>query len=322
MRDYIIRRLLLGLVTIFLVATVLFVILRVIPGDVVAALFGSEELSEVNRANFATIRRELGLDQPIYVQYGKWLWSLMQFDFGRSYVSQEPIWESVKWAIPVTLQLTLFAVCISVALAVISGTLSALRQDTWVDYFFRIFTITGLAMPSFWVAIVVVLGGAIYVGYFPPAGYRPPTEDLGRSIEQFILPGLILGWRGSAVVGRMIRSTVLEVLREDYVRTAYAKGLQQRVVVIRHVLKNASLPVITIIGFQISALLGGAVAIELIFGLPGMGRQLVTAITLRDLPVMQLLVMLFAVITVISNLVVDLAYGWLDPRVSYSGRGG
>lgn len=318
MRDYIIRRLLLGAGTIFLVATLLFVILRVIPGDVVRAMLGDAELGVVNQANIQALREELGLDHPLHVQYGMWLWSLARLDFGRSFVTREPLWESIKWAIPVTLQLTLFAIIISVIIAVITGTLSALKQDTWVDYAFRIFTITGLAMPSFWIAIVVVLGGAIYLNYLPPTGYRPPTEDLGRSIEQFIIPGLVLGWRGSAVVGRMIRSTVLEVLREDYVRTAYAKGLRQRTIVLRHVLKNAAIPVVTILGFQISGLLGGAVAIELVFGLPGMGRQLVTAIGLRDLPIIQILIMAFAAITVLTNLIVDLAYGWLDPRISYS----
>lgn len=318
MQDYLIRRFLLGIFTVWLVAAMIFILLRVLPGDVVTAMLGSEQLSEVNQAGIDAIRRELGLDQPIYVQFGLWMWSLIRFDFGTSFVTREPVWEVIRYAIPVTLQLALFSKVISITLAVVAGTLSAMRQDTWVDYFFRVFTIAGLAMPSFWVAIILVLGFAFWFNYLPPTGYHPLFGDPLKSIEQFLLPSLVLGWRSAAVVGRMIRSTILEVLREDYVRTARAKGLTERAVVIRHVLKNAALPAITLLGFQFSQLLAGAVTLELVFGLPGIGRALVNAIAFRDLPIIQVLIMFFATITVISNLLVDLAYGWLDPRIRYS----
>ena len=318
MQDYLIRRLLLGVFTVWLVAAMIFVLLRVLPGDVVTAMLGSEQLTDVNQAGIDAIRRELGLDQPIYVQFGIWMWSLMRLDFGTSFVTREPVWEVIRYAIPVTIQLALFSKLISITLAVVAGTLSAMRQDTWVDYFFRVFTIAGLAMPSFWVAIIVVLGFTFWFNYLPPTGYHPLLGDPLKSIEQFLLPSLILGWRSAAVVGRMIRSTILEVLREDYVRTARAKGLTERAVVIRHVLKNAALPAITLLGFQFSQLLAGAVTLELVFGLPGVGRALVSAINFRDFPIIQVLIMFFATITVISNLLVDLAYGWLDPRIRYS----
>lgn len=317
MQDYLARRLFLGVLTVLLVATIIFLVLRVIPGDIVDAMLGGEALTITNQASVDAMRHDLGLDQPAYVQFLMWLSSLARFDFGTSFYTREPVWEVIRYAVPVTLQLTVMAVLLSIVLAVFSGVLSAMYQDTWVDYFFRVFTISGLALPSFWVAILVVLGMALGMGYFPPIGYQPITDDFFRSMQQFYLPALILGWRGSAVVGRMVRSTILEVLREDYVRTARAKGLAERVVIIRHVMKNAALPVITLLGFQIATLLGGAVTVELVFALPGLGRQLIDAIAFRDFPVIQTLIMLFAFVTVASNLLVDLAYGWLDPRVRY-----
>lgn len=317
MRDYLIRRAILGVFTVALVAAIIFLVLRVIPGDIVDAMLGGEALTITNQASLDAIRHDLGLDQPIYVQFGMWLWSLVRFDFGTSFYSREPVWEVIRYAIPVTLQLTVMGVLLIVVLAVFSGVLSAVYQDSWVDYFFRVFTISGLAMPSFWVAILVVLGLALGMGYFPPIGYQPFTEDPVRSLEQFYLPALVLGWRGSAVLGRMVRSTVLEVLREDYVRTARAKGLHEQVVITRHVMKNAALPVVTLLGFQLEGLLSGAVVVELVFALPGLGRQLVDAIAFRDFPVIQTLIMFFAFVTVLSNLLVDMAYGWLDPRIRY-----
>ncbi|MBI4234287.1 MAG: ABC transporter permease [Chloroflexi bacterium] len=325
MRDYLIRRILLGVLTTFVVAALVFLIMRVVPGDITHIILG--EQSGAGQAGVGMVafeqriqrlKAELGLSQPIYMQFGKWVWSMVRLDPGTSFTTMRPVLHLVRDAAPVTIELALMGFVLTVVLALVAGVLSALRQDTWVDYFFRIFTIGGLALPSFWVGVMVILGLALLVGYMPPPGYRPINEDPWASMQQFLVPGLVLGWRSAAVTGRMIRSSMLEVLREDYVRTAWAKGLTQRTIVVRHVLKNAALPVVTLLGFQLNALLGGVAVIEIVFGLPGLGRVLVEAIRGRDYPTIQFLIMLFAVVTIVMNLVVDILYGWLDPRIKYA----
>ena len=322
MRAYLVRRTLLGLLTIFLVSLFIFVILRVVPGDVVTLIMGEAE-GPVGAATGAyaqrleRLRQELGLADPVQVQFAKWLWDLVRLEPGTSFTTMRPVMTLVKEAYPVTIQLTIVAFTLTIALALVVGILSALRQDSWLDYALRVFTIGGLSMPNFWVGTLLILGLAIGIGYMPPPGYIPPTEDFWASAQQFTLPGLVLAWRSSAILGRMIRSSMLEVLREDYVRTAWAKGLAQSTIVVRHMLKNAALPVVTIMGFQLATLFSGTTVIEVVFGLPGVGRLLVESIRGRDYPTIQFLVMVFAVVVVFVNIAVDILYAWLDPRVAY-----
>lgn len=325
MTGYLVRRLLLGILTVLAVAVLVFIIMRVVPGDVTTIIMG-EQMGAGGGAGVGIsffqerlerLREELGLTKPLYVQFGLWLWDLIRLDPGTSFTTMRPVWDLVKVAIPVSLQLGLTAFFLTIVLALVSGVLSALRQDTWVDYFWRVFTIGGLALPSFWVGIMAVLVLSLWIGYLPPAGYRPITEDFWGSVQQFMLPAVILAWRSAAVSGRMVRSSMLEVLREDYVRTAWAKGLAQQTIIIRHVLKNAALPVVTVMGFQLPFIIGGVAVIETVFGLPGMGRLMVNSIHGRDYPTVQFLVMLFSLATVFTNLAVDIVYGWLDPRVKY-----
>jgi peptide/nickel transport system permease protein len=223
----------------------------------------------------------------------------------------------LKTRLPVTLQLAIMSMLVVVVVALIAGVLSALYQDTWVDYVFRVFTIGGLALPAFWVGILVILALALWFHWLPTIEYVPFTQNPRENLIQFAFPALVVGWRGAAVTGRMVRSSMLEVLREDYIRTARAKGLAERVVILRHALKNASLPVVTILGIEVTLLLGGVVVIEQVFSMPGLGRALVSAIYYRDYPMVQFLVTFFALVTMVINLLVDLTYAWLDPRIRY-----
>lgn len=265
----------------------------------------------------AKIRRELGLDRPLPVQYAQWMWDTLRLDLGKSLWKGTEITFELKTRLPVTLELAIMSMLLAIVIAMVAGVLSALRQDTWVDYFFRVFTIGGLALPAFWVGILVILMLALWLNWLPTIEYVPFFQNPRENLIQFIFPALVVGWRGAAVTGRMVRSSMLEVLREDYIRTARAKGLAERIVVLRHALKNASLPVVTILGIEATLLLGGVVVIEQVFSMPGLGRALVSAIYYRDYPMVQFLVTFFAFITVLINLLVDITYGWLDPRIRY-----
>jgi len=317
MTDYIIRRLLLMIPTLFLVSVIIFTILRIIPGDVASliATRGGEGIA--TQEEIQNIREKLGLGDPLYVQYAKFMGGLLKMDVGNSLWSGRPVIEELLTRLPLTIELALLSILVSVSIAIPIGVLSAIRQDTWVDYLFRVISITGLAVPNFWLGVLIILFLSVWFHWIPPLGYSDFFVDPWKNVQQMIWPAIALGYRLSAIVGRMTRSTMLEVLREDYIRTAWAKGLRERVVIFRHALKNALLPVITIAGLQLGALLGGTVIAETIFTLPGVGRFLIDSINHRDYPVVQTIVMWLAVVFSTLNLAVDVAYGWLNPRIRY-----
>ncbi len=318
MWQYAIRRLLLITVILVGVTMVIFVILRVVPGDVASAIDSDIGLSGgLTEEGRAEIRRHLGLDKPLVVQYGLWLWDLVRLDLGDSFVTGQPVAKEIRHALPITIELGIMSFLVAVALALTSGVLSAVKQDSWIDYFFRAFTIGGMAVPGFWLGILVIIALSVWFDYVPFARYKPFFEDPWGNLQQFFFPSLVLGWRSSAVMGRMVRSSLLEVLREDYIRTAWAKGLQRSVVIGRHALKNAALPVVTLAGFQVAGLLGGVVVIERVFNLPGVGTFLLNGLLNRDYNMVQALVLLFAVVVVFANFCVDMMYAWLDPRIRY-----
>ena len=317
MRTYVTKRLLLIVPTLFGVAAVVFVIMRVIPGDVTLLILGGDQTGRIDPQQLAAMRHQLGLDQPIAVQFGTWLWSVLRLDFGTSLWTGQPVIEEVLIRLPLSLEVAILATIVSVLLAIPLGMIAAVRQDTWVDYAIRILSIGGQAIPSFWVGILVILFLVIYFGWGPPHEFTPPWVDPWANFQQLVWPVLTVGYRYAAVTTRMTRSTVLEVLREDYIRTAWAKGLRQRAVVIRHALKNAMLPVITLVGTEFAFLIGGLVVTETVFTLNGVGRFVVDAVAHRDYPVVQALVFLIASGFVVVNLLVDLTYAWLDPRIRY-----
>ena len=316
MYKYVIRRLLLSVPVLLLSSLIVFGLMRVMPGDALTALMG--ESGNVSAKDLQKLRVELGLDRPYVEQYGIWLWQMVSLNPGYSIFTNEPITVALKKAIPVTLELAALAIVLGLIIAIPVGVLSATRQDTTSDYVGRVVAVSGLSIPDFWLGTLVITFAAIWFHWIPPIGYVSLWDSPWKNLQQFLIPAAVLGFRLSAATMRMTRSTVLEVLREDYVRTAWAKGLAGRIVVYKHALKNALIPVITIVGGQLGVLLAGTVVVETIFALPGMGRLTVEAILYRDYPIVQTNVMLVAATLVALNLVVDLAYAWLDPRIRYS----
>jgi peptide/nickel transport system permease protein len=315
MYKYIARRLLLAIPVLLLSSVIVFGLMRVMPGDALIALMG--ESGNVGERELAKLRKDLGLDKPYWEQYGLWLWQMVSLSPGDSIFTNEPIAVSLKKAIPVTVELAVLAMILGLLIAVPIGVVSATRQDTPSDYAGRVAAVAGLSIPDFWFGTLVITFAAIWFHWIPPIGYTSFWESPSRNLQQFLLPAAVLGYRLSSATMRMTRSTVLEVLREDYVRTAWAKGLAGRIVVYKHALKNALIPVVTIVGGQVGTLLAGTFIVETIFALPGMGRLTVEAILYRDYPVVQTNVMLVAATLVTLNLLVDLTYAWLDPRIRY-----
>jgi peptide/nickel transport system permease protein len=294
---------------------VIFVLMRLAPGDIVDILFATG--GYVNDADKKLIMQELGIDRPMWEQYVDWLRRFVTGDLGKSYRYDLPAWQIIKPLIPVTVELAVLSTIIAVLLGVPTGVISAVRQDTALDYALRIFSLAGLSMPSFWLGMVIILVLVAWFGWIPPVTYVSPAEDFKIHVVQFLLPALAVGYRSSALITRITRSAVLEVMREDYIRTAWAKGQNERAIIWRHALKNAMLPVITVIGIEFAFLIGGLVVTETVFNLPGVARFLVQAILWRDYPVVQNLVMFIAIVVIVSNLTVDMLYGLFDPRVRY-----
>jgi peptide/nickel transport system permease protein len=315
MYKYVIRRVLMAVPVLLMSSLIVFGLMRIMPGDALTALMA--ESGNVGEKELKKLRKDLGLDKPYHEQYLIWLWQMMTLSPGDSIFTNEPIPVALKKAVPVTLELATLAMILGLAIAIPVGVLSATRQDTGPDYAGRVVAVSGLSLPDFWLGTLVITFAAIWFQWIPPIGYVSFWESPWRNLQQFLLPAAVLGFRLSAATMRMTRSTVLEVLREDYVRTAWAKGLAGRIVVYKHALKNALIPVVTIVGGQLGTLLAGTVIVETIFALPGMGRLTVEAILFRDYPVVQTNVMLVAATLVTLNLLVDLTYAWLDPRIRY-----
>ena len=303
------------MLTLLGMSLVIFALLRLAPGNIVDILFDSA--GYVSEADKALIEKDLGIDKPLWAQYVDWLRAVVTGDLGKSYRYDQPAWQLIKPMIPVTVELAFLSMVIAVLLGVPTGVISAVRQDTGLDYVLRVFSIAGLSMPSFWLGMVIILSLVGWFGWIPPMIYVSPMQDFKLHLVQFLLPALAVGYRSSALIMRITRSAMLEVLREDYVRTAWAKGQSGRAVVWRHAFKNAVLPVVTVIGIEFAFLIGGLVVTETVFNLPGVARFLVEAILWRDYPIVQNLVMFIAIIVVLSNLTVDMLYGVLDPRVRY-----
>ena len=296
-------------------SVVIFVLLRLAPWNMVDILFSTG--GYVSESDKQAIMKELGIDRPVWVQYLDWLRDLLTGNLGKSYRYDLPAWEIIKPLLPVTIELAVLSTIIAILLGVPTGVISAVRQDTALDYALRVFSLAGLSMPSFWLGMVIILVVVAWIGWIPPMTYVSPAENFKVHLVQFLLPALAVGYRSSALITRITRSALLEVMREDYIRTAWAKGQSGRIVIWRHALKNAMLPVITVIGIEFAFLIGGLVVTETVFNLPGVARLLVQAVLWRDYPVVQNLVMFIAVVVILSNLFVDMLYGWLDPRVRY-----
>ncbi len=317
MSAYIIRRLLLTIPTLLVLSILVFLSVRFIPGDVIDAMFGDMQYlgGGVDREAF---ERMLGLDQPVYVQYGRWMGGiLLRGTLGDSLLGDWRVEEKIWARLPVTIELGVMALVIGVLIAVPVGIYSAIRRNTAADYAGRTIAIMGLATPNFWLGTMVMIYPAIWWAWSPPMGLIPFSEDPLGNLGMFLIPSLILGTYLAAATMRMTRTMMLEILRQDYIRTAWSKGLKERVVVVRHAIKNALIPVVTLVGMQLPILAGGSVIIENIFNLPGLGRLMLGALDDRDYPVVSGVNLFFGTAVMVTNLMIDLTYAFLDPRVRY-----
>jgi peptide/nickel transport system permease protein len=316
MRRYIATRLLLMIPTLLGVAVLIFILMRIVPGDIVELKYAGVG-AYVSQETLDKERALLGLDKPLWQQFLGWMWGIVRLDFGTSMWTGRPITQEIAIRLQLSVQLALMATAVAVLLAIPLGTLAALKQDTWVDYAVRVFSIAGLAMPSFWLGILIILGLLIFFRWLPPMFFTPLWVDPVANLSQLVWPALAVGYRYSAVATRMTRSAMLEVLREDYVRTARAKGLWERLVITRHTMQNAMLPVLTVIGLEFAFLIGGLVVTEQVFNLNGIGMLFVEAISRRDYTMTQSLILLTSFVFIFVNFVVDILYAWLDPRIRY-----
>jgi peptide/nickel transport system permease protein len=316
MARYIVKRLLLMIPTLLGVAVLIFFLMRVVPGDIVEMRFAGES-AFAQKENLDKERARLGLDQPLWRQFLTWMVGIVQLDFGTSMWTGSPIIEEIKLRAALSFQLAVMATVIAVVLAIPLGVIAALKQDTWIDYGVRIFSIAGLATPSFWLGIVFILMLLIVFKWLPPMVYTPFWVNPWQNMLQLIWPALAVGYRYSAVATRMTRSAMLEVLREDYIRTARAKGLWQKLILSRHALKNAMLPVLAVVALEFAFLMGGLVVTEQVFNLNGLGMLFVESVSRRDYTLTQALVMLVAFVFIFVNFAVDLMYAWLDPRIRF-----
>jgi len=312
-RTYVLRRLLIAVPSLLIASLIVFTLPRLIPGDVVQLMLEEKAYGK----DLEDLRAKLGLNRPIPVQYLEWLGRIARGDLGESLWTRQQVLGELARRLPVTLTLGVMAIAVAILIGIPIGILSAVRQDGVLDFFARSAAILGLSIPAFVTAIVVILLPAIWWGWTPQVRFTELSKDPAAHLLQFVLPAIILGIASAAGLMRLTRGMLLEVLRQDYVRTAWAKGLRERVVVLKHSLKNAIIPVVTILGLQVAQIAGGAVIIEQIFGLPGMGQFLVEAIVQRDYPVIQGINLLLVVIIVSTNLLVDLAYAVIDPRIRY-----
>jgi peptide/nickel transport system permease protein len=319
MGEYTIRRVLLFIPTLLLATVLVFTLFWIVPGDPALTILagGEGDSGSVSPAQLQQLRQALGLNRPIYFQYASWLGSVLRGDLGTSLWYKTPVWDQLKDRFLVTMELAVMAILLAFCAAVPLGVISAVKQDTGFDYLSRIFSGIGIALPTFWLGILIVYALAAFFQWLPPLGYATLWDDPLLNLQQLIFPALTLAFHDLAFTARVTRSSMLEVMREDYLRTARAKGLMDILVIGRHALKNALLPVVTILGYQFGRLLGGVVIVESIFVVPGMGTLLIDSIVHRDFIVLQAIVLLIAAVVLILNLMIDLLYGVLDPRIHY-----
>ncbi len=320
MTGFIIRRLFLGIVVLFVASVLVFIMMRWLPGDPLRTVLG-EDYANYTQEELETFREELGLDKPLVVQYFDWIGSILKGDLGESIYYQVPVSQMLKDRLPVTLNLGILALIVSSVLGLTFGVIAAVRRGKWPDTLVSVTANLGITLPNFWIAIVLLYIFALKLGWVQvSAGYVSPFDDFGAHLKQVILPVLCLSVFGIAAQTRQTRSSMLEVAHQDYIRTAWSKGLTEKVVIMRHMVKNGLIPVVTTMGMQVSFMFGGAVFIERVFSVPGVGEMLAGGVMDRDYPAVQGVVLMMAVVIVLTNLIVDISYAWLDPRIRDSYR--
>jgi peptide/nickel transport system permease protein len=316
--TYIFRRLITVFIVIIIVSVMVFLAIRLLPGDPILVYLSQGDVASLSPAEIAKAKHEFGLDKPIYQQYGIWIWDLLHGNWGKSLFYREEVSKLIKERLPISLNISLIAFILNIPLSIGAGLICALKRGKAADNIITSFAIFGISVPIFWLGILMILFFGLKFHLLPLSGYTSPFEDLGMNFRQLILPIICLMIGGLAGACRQTRSSVLEVIRQDYIRTAWSKGLRERTIVLRHVLKNALIPVLTLKGMALGHILGGNVLIETVFNIPGIGRLAVDATFSQDYTVVQATVLITALMVVLSNLIVDISYGWLDPRIRYS----
>jgi peptide/nickel transport system permease protein len=317
MVAYIVRRLCLAVIVLFLVSIIVFLAMRLIPGDPILLLLSSTQITDYTPEEMQHLRHEFGLDKPLPLQYFDWVGNLAHGDLGVSIQYRYKVIDEIARRLPITLHLGILSLVISFIIGIPAGIICAVRRGSWLDTVVTVLANIGITVPAFWLGIVLVYLLALQVSLLPVMGYTSPFTDFGMSTKQLILPVFCLAIYPIASMARQTRSSMLEVLQQDYIRTAWSKGLRERVIIARHTLKNALIPVATLIGLGVSNIIGGSVLIESVFNIPGMGRLAVQSILNQDYPITQSICLIVSAVVVLTNLVVDLSYGWLDPRIRY-----
>jgi peptide/nickel transport system permease protein len=318
LRTFIIRRILFSLIVLIIVSLLVFFAMRILPGDPILIYLSAGQMQEITEEELAFVRHEYGLDKPLPVQYLNWVKSVFIGDFGKSLTQKQTVITLLKQKLPITMYLSIISLIISIMLGIPAGILSAVRRGTWVDSVVTIIANIGITIPVFWLGIILIYIFSLKLGWLPVQGYTSPFEDFVKSTRQIIMPVFCLAIFSISSITRQTRSSMLEVMRQDYVRTAWSKGLSERLVIMKHGLKNGLIPVITLIGMSLSMVVGGSVLIETVFNIPGLGRLLVTAVFVKDYQVVQGFTFIIAIIVLLTNLIVDISYGWFDPRIRYS----
>lgn len=317
MSAYIIRRLLMALLVLLLATFIVFIIMHLLPGDPVLLYLSQDAYSKFTPEELATARHEFGLDKPVVLQYFDWLSGILHGDLGKSIFKSTQVTEEIGDALPITLYMGLLAWLISHAIAIPAGIICAVKRGKWIDTVLTVMANIGITAPQFWVGILLIYIFGLYLNWLPIFGFTSPLEDFGLSIKKIVMPVFCLSLIPLSGCVRQTRSAMLEVIRQDYIRTAWSKGLRERVVILRHALKNGIIPVVTLAGMSIPIIIGGQVLIETVFGIPGMGRLAVNALFSRDYAIVQGIVLVIAILVVVCNLIVDISYSWIDPRIRY-----
>ncbi len=318
MTAYIVHRLIQAVVVVIILSIVVFLTMRILPGDPIYLLISGNQINQYTEEEITKIRHEHGLDRHMLVQYIDWMNGVVRGDFGMSLITQKPVTDEMWLRLPITLYLGIIAVIIATVLGILAGTICAIRRGTWIDTLVTIISNIGITVPVFWMGIVLIYSVGLELKWLPIHGFSWPNEGLVAHIKQLIMPVLCLSLFPIAANARQTRSSMLEVLHQDYIRTAWSKGLKEQVVIIRHSLKNALIPVVTLIGMQVRFVIGGAVLVETIFNIAGMGTLIVNSVLVRDYPVVQGTILLIGAVIILVNLAIDLSYGWLDPRIRYT----
>lgn len=318
MGSYIIRRILMSLAVVLLITIIIFFGMRLLPGDPIYMLLNPSEIQSFTPEQLTAIRHEAGIDRPLFIQYFDWLGGVFQGDLGQSILTKTSASEEISKRIPVTAHLGILAFILGITIGVTLGVISAVKRATWLDTIVTVFANIGITIPVFWLGIMLILLFGVQLKWLPTMGYTSPIDDFTLSTKQIIMPVLCLAIFPIASNARQARSSLLEILHQDYIRTAWSKGLSPRVVILKHALRNGLIPIVTLAGMGIPSIIGGSVLVEQVFNIPGMGRMAVNALFQRDYPYVQAVTLVIAVAVVLSNFLVDLSYGWLDPRIRYN----